>query len=77
MAAAIMVVRIVRVFLTIVVVVVCACLILQVLTALLIGMLAVGAMQMAWLVELTLLGGGAYCWGLQSNVIQKQKRNSV
>ncbi len=53
-----MVMHIVKVFLTIVVVVVCACLILQVLTALVIGMLAVGAMQMAWLVELTLLGGG-------------------
>jgi hypothetical protein len=39
-------------------VVVCACLILWVLTALDVGMLAVGAMQMAWLVELTLLRGG-------------------
>ncbi len=45
-------------FFNIVAVVVCACLILQVLTALAIGMLAVIAMQMARLVDLTILGRG-------------------
>ncbi len=40
------------------VVVVCACLVLWVLTALVVGMLAVDTMQMAWLVELTILRRG-------------------
>jgi hypothetical protein len=55
---AIIVVHIVGTFINVVVVVVCACLILWVLTALVKGMLAVDAMQMARLVELTVLGRG-------------------
>jgi hypothetical protein len=57
--AVVMVVHVVGAFFNIVVVVVCTCLILWVLVALVIGMLAVSAMQMAWLVKLTVLG-----WGL-------------
>ncbi len=53
-----MVVHVLGVFFYIVVVVVCACLILWVLAALIVGMLAVGIMQMARLVTLTILGGG-------------------
>jgi hypothetical protein len=53
-----MVVHVVGAFFNVVVVVVCACLILWVLAALVVGMLAVGAMQMAWLVKLTILEGG-------------------
>jgi hypothetical protein len=58
MVVAIMVVHIVVPFFNIAVVVVRACLILWVLMALVVGMLAVDAMQMAWLVELTVLGRG-------------------
>ncbi len=46
------------------VVVVCACLVLWVLTALVVGMLAVDAMQMAQLVELTVLGRGLVIPGI-------------
>ncbi len=46
-----------RIF-NVVIVVVCACLILWVLTALVVRMFAVDTMQMAWLVELTVLGRG-------------------
>jgi hypothetical protein len=53
-----MVVHIIGAFFNVVVAVVCACLILWVLAALVIGMLAVGAMQMAWPVKLTALEGG-------------------
>jgi hypothetical protein len=56
--AAIMVVHIVGAFFNVFVVFVCACLILWVLMALILRMLAVNAMQMAWLVELTILGRG-------------------
>jgi hypothetical protein len=58
LAAAIMVVHVLGVFFNVVVAVVCACLILWVLAALVVGMLAVGAMQMARLVKLTVLKGG-------------------
>jgi hypothetical protein len=57
-AATVVVVHGVGAFFNIVLVVVHACLILWVLTALVVGMLAVNAMQMAWLVELTDLGRG-------------------
>jgi hypothetical protein len=60
-AAAVMVVHVVGAFFNVVVVVVVgvvACLILRVLVALIVGMLAVGAMQMTRLVELTILEGG-------------------
>ncbi len=50
-AAAITVVHIVGMFFNVVVAVVCACLILWVLAALVVGMLDVGAMQMARLVN--------------------------
>ncbi len=53
-----MVVHVVGVFFNLVVVVVCPCLILRVLMALVVGMLAVNAMQMAWHVDLTVLGRG-------------------
>ncbi len=53
-----MVVHVVGAFFNVVVVVVCACLILWILAALVVGMLAVGAMQMARLFKLTVLGGG-------------------
>jgi hypothetical protein len=55
---AIMVVHTVGALFNAVVVVVCGCLILWVLVALIIGMLAVGAMQMAQPFNLTVLGGG-------------------
>jgi hypothetical protein len=58
MAATIIVVHIVGALFNLVAVAVCVCLILRILTALVIGMLAVDAMQMAWLVELTLIGRG-------------------
>jgi hypothetical protein len=58
MAATIMVVHIMGSFFNVVVVVVCACLILWVLAALIVGMLAVGAMQMARPLKLIVLGGG-------------------
>jgi hypothetical protein len=60
-ATVVVAVRIVHVmgtFFNLVVVVVCACLILWVLPALVVGMLAVSAMQMARPVKLTALGGG-------------------
>jgi hypothetical protein len=52
-AAAVTVVHVPGAFCNVVVVVVCTCLILWVLAALVVGMLAVSAMQMAWPVELT------------------------
>ncbi len=58
MAVAVMVVQVIGANFNEVVVVVCTCLILWVLMALVIGMLVVDAMQMARLVELTVLGGG-------------------
>ncbi len=58
MAAAVMVVHVVGAFFYAAVVVVRACLVLWVLTALVVGMLAVDTMQMAWLVELTILRRG-------------------
>jgi hypothetical protein len=57
MVVAIMVVHVMVVCFNVDVLVVCACLVLWVLTALVVGMLAVDAMQMAQLVELTVLGG--------------------
>jgi hypothetical protein len=57
-AVTVMVVHIVGTFFYVFVAVVCACLILRVLAALVVGMLAVGAMQMAWPVKLTILKGG-------------------
>ncbi len=57
-AAAVMVVHVVGTFFNVVVAVVCGCLILWVLAALVVGMLAVGAMQMARPVKLTILEGG-------------------
>jgi hypothetical protein len=56
--AAVIVVHVVGAFFNVVVVVVCVCFILWVLVALVVGMLAVGAMQMARPVKLTILGGG-------------------
>ncbi len=56
--AAVMVVHIVGVFFNVVVAVVCVCLILWVLVALIVGLLAVNAMQMAQPVKLTILVGG-------------------
>ncbi len=53
-----MVVHAVGAFFNVAVVVVCTCLILWVLAALVVGMLAVGAMQMAWPDKLTVLRGG-------------------
>jgi hypothetical protein len=58
MAAGVMEVHVVGSLFKVVVVVVRACLILRVLTALVVEMLAVDAMQMAQLVELTILGRG-------------------
>jgi hypothetical protein len=58
MVVAIMVVHVMGTFFYVVIVVVRACLILWVLTALVVRMLAVDTMQMAWLVELTVLGRG-------------------
>jgi hypothetical protein len=60
MAAAVMVVHVIGLFfnVVVVVVVVCMCLVLWVQTALVIRMLVVDAMQMAWLVELTVLRRG-------------------
>jgi hypothetical protein len=55
--AAVMVVHVVGAFFNVVDVVVCACLILSVLVAPIIGILAVGTMQMAWLVKLIVIGG--------------------
>jgi hypothetical protein len=56
-AVAVMVVHVVGTFFSVVVAVVCMCLILWVLAALVVGMLAVGAMQMARPVKLTVLKG--------------------
>ncbi len=58
MAAVVMVVHLVGAFFNVVNVVVCTCLILWVLAALVVEMLAVGTMQMAWPVKLTILGKG-------------------
>ncbi len=58
MAAAVMVVHLVGAFFNVVVAVVCACLILRVLAALVVEMLAVGTMQMARPVKVTILEGG-------------------
>ncbi len=53
-----MIVHVVGAFFNVVVVAVCVCFVFWVLMALVIGMLAVEVMQMAWIVELTVLGRG-------------------
>ncbi len=58
MTVTVMVVHVVGAFFKVVVVVVCMYLVLWILMALVVGMLAVNAMQMAWLVELTILRRG-------------------
>ncbi len=57
-AVAVMVVHVMGAFFNVDVAVVCACLILRILAALIVGMLAVGAMQMAQPVKLTVFKGG-------------------